>query len=536
MKANFLAQYILYHSTGKFSQTVIDYLNQNEELRSFYEHTTDIEGIKKAIEQKQKHPINRTLLAAQLHEQYRTKNQADAVQQNIDLLLDENTFTICTAHQPNIFTGHLYFIYKIMHVLRMADDFKKEFPEFNFVPVFFMGSEDADLDELNNIVIDGKTYTWDTNQKGAVGRMVIDKKFIELIHSFEGRLLAEPFGKEIADLARSCYKEGSTIETATFHFVHELFKEFGLVVFLPDNAACKAVMQKVFEDDLLHHTPSKIVQDTSARLSAHHHAQAFARDINLFYMKDDIRNRIVQIGENFVVHETDIHFTKEEILKELEEHPERFSPNVILRGLFQEMILPDIAFVGGGGELAYWLQLKDIFDHYRVPYPVIVLRNSFLIIEHKWKLLLEKLNLTTEELFREKGAVLKDLVISNSNHSLELSKEKESLETLFDEIRTKVQPIDVTLNDHVEALKTRSLKQLIALEKKMLSAEKKKFEATSRQLDKLFSALNGHGLQERTDNFMLFYALWGKDFLKAVYDASMVLEAKFCVLQEGGEK
>lgn len=533
MNPKFQPQYIPYQSTGKFSQTVIDYLNQNEELRSFYQYTTDIDGIRKAIEQKQKHPINRPLLVSQLHQQYRNVNQADSIQQNIDLLLNENTFTICTAHQPNIFTGHLYFIYKIMHVIRMADAFKKEFSEFNFVPVFFMGSEDADLDELNNIVIDGNTYTWETKQKGAVGRMIIDKKFIDLIHSFEGRLLAEPFGKEIADLARECYKAGNSIETATFQFVHELFKDHGLIILLPDNAAFKEVMQKVFEDDLLHHTPSKIVQGTSAKLSAHHHAQAFARDINLFYMKDDVRNRIVKIQDQFVVHETDIHFTEDELLKELKEYPERFSPNVILRGLFQEMILPDIAFVGGGGELAYWLQLKDLFEHYRVPYPVIVLRNSFLILEHKWNQLLEKLNLSIEDLFKTKGDVLKNLVLNNSKHALELSKEKERLETLFEEIRTKVQPIDVTLNDHVEALKTRSMKKLSALEKKMLSAEKKKFEATSRQLDKIFSALNGHGLQERTDNFMLFYAMWGKDFLKAVYDSSMVLDAKFCVLEEG---
>lgn len=532
MKANFQAQYIPYHSTGKFSQTVLDYLNKNEDLRTFYQYTTDIEGIKEAIEQKQKSLVNRPLLVSQLQQQYASVKMALPEQQNIDLLLKKNTFTICTAHQPNIFTGHLYFIYKIMHVIRMADDFNKEFPEFNFVPVFFMGSEDADIDELNNIVIDGKTYTWDTNQKGAVGRMIIDKKFTELINSYEGRLLAEPFGKEIISIVRECYKEGTTIETATFLFVHALFKDYGLIVLLPDNAAYKEVMQSVFEDDLLNHTPSKIVIASSSKLSAHHHAQAYARDINLFYMKDNVRNRIVKIADQFVVHDTDIHFSKEEILKELKEHPERFSPNVILRGLFQEMILPDIAFIGGGGELAYWLQLKNLFEHYSVPYPVIVLRNSFLIVEKKWRVLLEKLKLTTADLFKTKEEVLKEFVLKGSGNSLELINEKKDLKNLFEKIASKVTPVDATLNDHVEALKTRSIKRLEALEKKMLSAEKKKFEATSRQLDKIFSALNGHGLQERTDNFMMFYALWGKNFLKAVYEKSLVLKAEFCVLEE----
>lgn len=532
MNSKFIAHYISYQSTGKFSKTVLDYINQNDELRPFYKFSPDKNGIRDAIAQKMKTPVDRGLLVAGLRHQYSKFPEAAAVQKNLELLTKENTFTICTAHQPNIFTGHLYFIYKIMHAIKMADSLSKEFTEYNFVPVFFMGSEDADLDELNHVVIDGKRYTWETNQKGAVGRMVIDNQFIELIHAMEGRLLAEPFGIAITTLIKACYKAGTTIESATFQFVHELFRDFGLIILLPDNASFKSVMHRVFKDDLLQHTPAEIVKLTSAKLSAHHPAQAYARDINLFYLKDNLRNRIVKTEEAFVVHDTDIHFTREEIITELTEHPERFSPNVILRGIFQEMILPNVAFIGGGGELAYWLQLKDLFDKYRVPYPVIILRNSFLILENKWKKQLEKLQLTIEDLFSERESVLKALVKKESSNSLQLDEEKVSVEILFEKLRSKVAPVDITLVDHVAALKTQSLNKFSALEKKMLRAEKKKFEASDRQLHKLYSSLNGDGLQERTDNFMLFYAIWGKDFLDAVYNASLVFEAEFCVLEE----
>lgn len=533
MNPNFESQYIPYQATRKFSKTVLDYIHKADELRAFYKFSPDKNGILEAIAEKKKAPVDRKLLVHQLRKQYASMDVTVPVQKNIDLLLNENTFTICTAHQPNIFTGHLYFIYKVMHAIKMADVLSKEMSGFQFVPVFFMGSEDADLEELNHIVIDGKKYTWDTNQKGAVGRMIIDKKFIDLINALEGRLLTEPFGIAITTLIKECYQTGKTIETATFQFVHELFKDYGLIILLPDNAAFKKKMIDVFKDDLLQHTPSEIVKNTSKKLSANYPAQAHARDINLFYMKDDVRNRIVEVQGRFVVHETDIHFTKEEIIEELNNHPDRFSPNVILRGLFQEMILPDVAFIGGGGELAYWLQLKDLFEHFRVPYPVIILRNSFLILELKWQTLMDNLQITIEDIFKEREAVLKALVRKGSTHSLQLDEEKSSMEILFEKLRSKVIPVDITLVDHVEALKTRSIKKLSELEKKMIRAEKKKFEATGRQLIKIFSAVNGNGLQERTDNFMLFYAMWGRDFLDAVYKASLVFDLKFCVLKEG---
>ena len=100
-----------------------------------------------------------------------------------------------------------------------------------------------------------------------------------------------------------------------------------------------------------------------------------------------------KLKDQFVVHDTDIVFTKDELKDELRDYPERFSPNVILRGLYQEIILPNLAFIGGGGEFAYWLELKDLFLHYKVPFPVLIVRNSFLIIEKKYHQLIEKLNL-----------------------------------------------------------------------------------------------------------------------------------------------
>lgn len=532
----FDSQHISYAETGRFSKITLDYLNEDEDLKPFFKYKTNLEGIRSALENKKKHPVNRQLLFEELTRQYAGITDADKLMKNIGLLLDENTFTVCTAHQPNLFTGHLYFIYKIIHVIKLADHLTKEIPGHQFVPVFFVGSEDADLDELNHIYVDGKKYLWNTSQTGAVGRMTVDKDLVKLITELEGQLLAEPFGKEVIDLLKKCYIPGSSIEKSTFLFVHELFKHFGLIVFLPDNAAYKREMLRVFEEDIFKNTPGKIVNETSKRLSQHHHAQAFARDINLFYMKDDIRNRIVKVEGRFVVHETGISFSEDEMKNELQEHPERFSPNVILRGLFQESVLPNLIFVGGGGELAYWLQLKDLFDHFKTPYPVLFLRNSLLLIEKKWDKLIKKLGVGLKDIFLNEEKLFQFIVHRDSKYSLSLNNESEQFNDIFDSIRKRAAEIDKSLIDHILSLKAKQQKKILAVEKKFVSAEKKKNEATGRQIHKLLESLfPGAGLQERTENFMLFYAKWGASLFDHIYEVSPLFEPSFSVLTEVDE-
>ena len=535
MSKAFQSQYISYSETGKFTKIILDYVAGANDLKDFYDHEVSIEGIKKSIEERKKFNTNRQLLVEQLQFQYKNVNDNDIVKANINALADSNTFTICTAHQPNIFTGHLYFIYKILHTIKLADDLKKQLPQYNFVPVFFMGSEDADLEELNHIIVDGKKYVWHTKQTGAVGRMKVDDNLLKLIDEIDGRLSVEKYGKEIIDLLKKCFQKNSTIEQSTFLLVHQLFKNYGLIVFLPDNAALKKEMSSVFAEDIFENTSSKIVNKTSEKLSAKYKVQAHPREINLFYLKDGIRNRIVQTKDGFVVHDTELVFTKDNLKDELKNHPERFSPNVILRGLYQEMMLPNIAFIGGGGEIAYWLELKDLFQQYKTPFPLLIVRNSFLIIEKKYHQLIEKLHLLSADLFKGEETLINKIVTNKTKHRLTLDEEKFQMQQAYYSIKKLVKEIDVTLEQHAEALETQSIKKLSAMEKKMLRAEKRKFEDQKKQLSKIFAALFPRGnLQERTENFMLFYSKWGNNLFDILYKYSLTLEQEFCMIEEIG--
>jgi bacillithiol synthase len=399
--------------------------------------------------------------------------------------------------------------------------------------VYYMGSEDADLDELGHIFINGQKHQWQTKQTGAVGRMVVDKNLINLITNIAGQVAIFPFGNAIIEILKTCYKEGETIEAATFNVVNHLFKTYGVLVVLPDNADLKRLFAPVIEKELTETFSHQQVETTVAALPIEYKVQASGRALNLFYLKDNRRDRIEWNADKFRVTDTAISFTKAEILQELKNNPERFSPNVILRPVFQETILPNIAFIGGGGELAYWLELKKVFETEDVPYPVMVLRNSFLVIEQDVVQLAAKLNLTITDLFKNEQDLINKLVKQESTQQLSLQKEQQAITTVYATIKTIVDAIDVTLAKHTEALKVQALKKITNLEKKMLRAERKKFEAQQRKIHKLKTALFPTGnLQERIENIIPFYAKWGDDFIDTLYQHSLTLQQEFVVLQQ----
>jgi bacillithiol synthase len=525
---------IPYRQAGVFSKIVIDYIDQAEATKPFFIHPPALHGIGKAIEERKKNFTDRNVLVAALKEQYSQLLQGKTAS-NIEALLSPATFTVTTAHQPNIFTGPLYFIYKILHTVRLAEHFQSSFPEYKFVPVYYMGSEDADLDELGHTYLNGQKLQWETKQTGAVGRMTIDKGFLQLIDAAEGQLTVMPFGKEIITEVKKFYKKGALIQEATFQFVNFLFSEYGLVVLIPDNALLKKQAAAIFEDDLLQQLPSDLVGQTIEKIdAAGYKVQANPREINLFYLAEGIRERIEKMnGEWRVVNGTK-KFTEAELLKELKEHPEHFSPNVILRGIFQEMVLPNIAFVGGGGELAYWLQYSNLFSHYKIPFPVLVLRNSFLIVEEGWQEKIAKLGFVTEDFFLPEQELLNKLVIRDSKNKTKFNGSLTEVEQLYELFKQQAGQVDISLTKHVEALKTKAVHRLQELEKKMLRAEKRKFIDQQRQIHTIKSALfPGNGLQERHDNIMYYYAKWGKSFIQKLYEHSLALEQEFVIIVTG---
>ncbi len=530
---NCTPSFLPYAQTGYFSKIVLDYIIQANGILPFYQHPVSIEGIMESIKSRRLFKNERSLLSSIFREQYSHLTPSSNVTYNIESLLHENTFTICTAHQPNIFTGQLYFIYKILHTIKLSAWLNENIPGCHFVPVYYMGSEDADLDELGHIFINGEKFEWKTKQTGAVGRMIVDEELLKLIEAISGQLLVQPHGEEIVKLMIDCYKEGQSIEQATFRLVDALFGEMGLLIILPDNPALKKSFIPIIERELTEKFSHPHVQQTEAQFPVDYKTQASGRELNMFYLLDNKRERIEMEDDQWIVLNTPLKFSRNELIAELNEHPERFSPNVILRPVFQEWILPNIAFVGGGGEIAYWLQLKSTFEAAGVPYPVLTVRNSFMLISKQLEVLTNKLELNQIDLFKPETDLVNYLVKRDTTVQLNIEKEKDQLSTLYEQLKITASKIDITLQNHTIALQTQSLKKIDELEKKMLRAEKKKFDAEVRQLNKIKSQLfPNNNLQERVDNLMPYYAKWGKDFIKVIFENSLSLEQQFTILSQ----
>jgi len=510
---------------------MLDYVNGDDKLRSFFNYPVSLEGIKASIKARKEFNTPRNILVEELRGQYEGIDLTDKQVQNLELLLSPDTFTLCTAHQPVIFTGPLYFIYKIMHVIKLADILKNELPENNFVPVFYMGSEDADLDELGHLHINGEKLLWETRQTGAVGRMKVDKQLLALINRIAGEIEATDHGKEIMSHVRSAYREGQTVQQATLEFVNLLFSDYGLLIVIPDNAQLKSLFAPVVKKELTEQFSHTLVEETGKRLNENYKVQAGGRDLNLFYLTENKRERIEKVNGEYEVEGVGLSFTEEEILAEVDNHPEMFSANVILRGLFQETILPNIAFIGGGGETAYWLELKEVFAACNVPYPMLVVRNSLLLLNDEQRAATAKLGFEITHLFASTTELVNQLVRRESQLQLTLSKEKAQLHALYDSVASVAAEVDVTLADHTSALKKNALDKLNVLEKKMLRAEKRKFEAQQRQIAKLRHQLfPKDGLQERIENFLPFYARYGQKWFNKMYQVSLGLEQQFGIV------
>jgi len=529
--------HLSFDKTGYFSKLVVDYLNESTNLNGLYQFAPSLEGIKKAIDDRKQFPVNRTLLVQQLQYSYDAITVTDKQKENIALLQQEHVFTVTTAHQPNIFTGPLYFIYKIIYAIKMADELNEKFPDNHFVPVYYIGSEDADLDELNHIYIKEEKMVWNTPQTGAVGRMRVDESLIQIIEKIYGQLGVYPFGEELKQLFLKAYQKCSTIAEATFVLVNQLFGEHGLVVINPDNTAYKRSFIPIIEKEIKEQFSLAVLQPAKEVLEKHYKVQANGRDINLFYLTDDKRDRIeLQLHADkpatYKVHNTNLHFTLEELLLHVNTYPERFSPNVITRGLLQETILPNIAYIGGGGELAYWLELKDVFAEANVFFPQLLLRNSFMVYYQHQEDLMNKLEVTLENIFQPLDALLNNYVKAHAKDDYTLQNELKEIELFYNALIEKTSAQDTSLSQHVAALKKKHTDRLLQLEKKLFKSQKRKFIDTAAQMDKLKHQLfPNNQLQERINNFSVCYSKQGPEFLSMIYNATEVFGKEFIIIK-----
>jgi bacillithiol biosynthesis cysteine-adding enzyme BshC len=528
---------ISYKDTGFFSQTISDYIDDLPQLKPFYKYRPDIKGFAELLANK-KVVADRAVLSTILSEQYARISDTgysipDLVGQNIELFKSTNTYTITTGHQLNIFAGPLYFIYKIVTAIKLAKQLKSSFPDKNFVPVYWMATEDHDFAEINYTNIGGKKVHWWYEAQGATGRISPDS-IRKALNEYKGALGLDGHALELADIVEKAYAGFDKLADATRYLVNALFGQYGLVIIDADDARFKQQFAEIIEQDIIEQNSYKNITATNEELQkAGVHIQVNPREINFFYLQDKLRERIVFEKDTYHVLNTETRFTKEELQKEITEHPERFSPNVVMRPLYQECILPNIAYIGGGAEVVYWLELKSTFDYYKVGFPILILRNSGLVIRKEPAAKIAKMELKAADLFKSTDVIKNEWVTKHSKHTLTLQEEWSELQAVFEKIKLSSFKVDATLAPSAEAVQARLKKAIDNLEKKLIKAEKKNYHTRLEQIDQIKAELfPKDSLQERSENFGLLYVKWGQGFIDELIRNFEPLDFKFAVLVE----
>ena len=425
---------IPFSEVPQFSSRDKAYTTGDPALRPFYKYPVELEAFAEVFKDKQKDPIDRQLLVEVLSDQYDAFPEEAISRDQIKSLGDKNTFTVVTAHQPSLFTGPLYYIYKICSAIHLSRTLNKQYPDYHVVPVFVSGGEDHDFEEVNHLHLFGKTIEWESGETGPVGRMKTDSLGPALDQ------LAEILGQsdeaqEISKMIREVYTKHSTYGMASLEFVHRLFSKEGLIVLSMDNPRLKRAFLPHIRKEIKERPSLPHVEKATAALeAAGFSGQAFPREINFFYLTEQERNRITFEDGTYSVLNLDKNLSEEMLDEEMKTHPERFSPNVVMRPIYQEAILPNLAYIGGGGEIAYWLERKEQFGTFGINFPMLIRRNSVVWVDKTSGKRLNKLELQLSKLFGETEALIKEYVREKTDEELSLSAEKRELQAVFQRI------------------------------------------------------------------------------------------------------
>ncbi|MES2558839.1 MAG: bacillithiol biosynthesis cysteine-adding enzyme BshC [Bacteroidota bacterium] len=462
--------------TGLYSKLVLDYIQQKEDVKSFYEYAPEMSAFERVITNRKFSITKREILVQTLLKQYAElgieRKHGKAVFANIDALSNEHTYTVTTGHQLALFTGPLFFIIKILSTIRLTQELKLKFPDKHFVPVFWLASEDHDFAEINHVLVNGQKIEWNIdskNQPVGVLETAEIKSVVEELKQVIGG------SNKLITLFEESYASGKNLSEATRKIVHQLFADYGLVMIEPNDTVLKQQLMPVMLDDITKGSSFEALIETNGRLGKNYKLQVTGREINFFYLSPEGRNLMKKTRNGYEINNTSILFSEEEMVAEIKTHPERFSPNVVLRPVYQESILPNLAYVGGPGELAYWLQLKGVFATHQVQFPMLVLRNSLMLMRAATIHKLAKRNVTIEQLFAREDELIKAFI--TAEHPLTLDEETVYIDKVMQAAIDKVLPFDNKIASKMIDWKVKSLEAYAGFKKELVRSKKEKCDA-----------------------------------------------------------
>jgi bacillithiol biosynthesis cysteine-adding enzyme BshC len=529
-----------------FSPLFLDYINDYQRVQQYYNgnfrNEEDWNRIFKLVHARER---KRTTLVQILANQNRNFHCGVRALANIDSLINDNTFAVVTGQQVGLFTGPLYTIYKTLTTIKLAESLSKRFSEYNFVPVFWLEGEDHDYDEVSKIHLVNSANDFATFQYlhegkspeknlGAVGQLQFSDSIQTFFSQVEQSLVQTEYKPKVLDLFRTAYQKGMTFNRAFVHLINVLLEDSGLIFLDPHDDEIKKLLVPVFEREL-ENTPKhcQLVVDQSAELEKQYHAQVKPRPINLFLFHDGGRYPIEPHSDGFALKGTRQHISKDQLFSLLKTSPEAFSPNVVLRPICQDTLLPTVAYVAGPAEIAYFAQFKPLYQEFGLPEPIVYPRASITILEEKVQKVFDRFSLQMTDFVRDVELIKQKIAAQVSNLDVEgmFADSQKSVDEILETLKDRMRSVDPTLAGAVDTARNKIKSYVDGLKQKTVAAQKKQHEVFLRQIDKAATHIFPQSdFQERKLNVLYFLNKYGLEFVRWLHSEVQIDKFKHQVI------
>jgi len=520
------------HQTRLF----LDYLKDPIALREFYPTAVRFhhELSDRAGEVLKAHTTDRSTLCDALQEMNESWGAGEATLRNIALLRDSDCVAVVSGQQAGLFTGPLYTIYKALSAVKLAGCLSQR--QTKAVPVFWMATEDHDFAEVAKAEFIGRDcklaqvdVSAELHQEGQpVGRVTIDDSVASVVDQLLEMLPSSEFTPDLESILHDTWRPGRTFGEAFARMMTALLGRHGLVLLDPLHPGLKKLAAPLYARAALRaHDIAGAIEARSKRLLERgYHAQVTATENSFpLFIHDETgaRHALLRGAEGkYTTKQNGTWYTAEELAATAQSQPEKFSPNVTLRSVVQDFLLPTIAYYGGAAEIAYFAQTTEVYRLLDRPITPILPRSSLTMVERHTSRVLERYGLTLEDLFAGPENVLKRVVEEHLGTSTAQSftKTEENVNSELDRLREELRTIDPTLADALETGRRKINYQLEGLRSRFYRAQMSRDEAAQRQIQRAFDQLVAHKeLQERHINITSLLARHGRYVVEWIYNA-----------------
>ncbi|MEE9288364.1 MAG: bacillithiol biosynthesis cysteine-adding enzyme BshC [Bacteroidota bacterium] len=520
------------NTVGGFSSLYCDYLHQYENVQQYYNgdfrSSSDIGRVLNAAQSRLR---DRKRLSDILRRQNQAFGCGEQTLENIAILESDSAFAVVTGQQVGILGGPIYTLYKIITAIKLSRELNRKYPSFRFVPVFWIEAEDHDFEEVNSVtvisrenlatrieyLIDGKRLE---KNLGAVGDLRFESSLSDFFQKLDDVLINTEFKPSLLSMLKTYYAPGASLSTSFVGLLNSFFQGIGLVYINSNDKELKDMLVPIFQREIQNYPRiGQAVIDRSAEIEERYHAQVKPKAVNLFLFHKGGRYLVEPRDreKDFALKGTRHHLTREELESIATVSPEMLSPNVVLRPICQDYLLPTAMYVAGPSEIAYFAQLKPVYKYYDVTMPIIYPRSSVTLLEHKVEKVLEKYQLPLVEFFGEHESIWRKVIdqLSDVNVDGLFTTATKDVENGLSQLDFGLSQIDQTLSGPLEATRSKMNNLLSILKDRTQEAQKKKHDLALRQIQKVTTHVcPNSSLQERQLNVVYFLNKYGLEFVQ----------------------